>query len=321
MKVAFFGLVGLGSSCLKKILSAGIEVVGVVSEKFEDCKIIEQKIFEIENIHKNALKEYLKYNYIFPLCAEKNIPFFSPDNSSDLTEISKSFLNAGADVLIVCSFGKKIPRKVYEDYMLAVNIHPGSLPDNAGPSPVQWHIRNNDKTAAVTAHLLSDEIDAGDIIAKINFPLEEFETSASLNKKITEIYAPEILMRTLTDYQLRHINPKPQDLSLRKCNPKFTLDSSVINFETDTADDIVLKIRAGNYYQPAHFNYNDKTIIVWDAVVSEKKINFKPGEAAELTQEGYLIIQAIDKPVELRYAQFNDNFSPMMLPERMLNYL
>ena len=321
MKIAFYGLVGLGTSCLKKLVESGFEVTAVVTEKSEDNRIIEQKINSVQNIHKNALREYMQYNKILDICRERGISVFTPESNDCLIETSKIITDKGADVMIVCSYGKKIPAAVFGSYKLAVNIHPGLLPLNAGPAPVQWSIRKNEITTGVTAHILTEELDAGDIVNSMEIPIDSSDTSASLNYKITEIYAPEVLIRTLISFQMNRMNFHPQDTSLRVLNPKYSLEHSCIDFERDTAEEIILKVRAGNYYQPAHFNFNEKTIIVWDAAVSNQKFDINPGEAAGISSEGFLILQTADKAIEIRRVQMNDNFSPEIIPERLLKLL
>ncbi len=222
-----------------------------------------------------------------------------------------------ADTLIVCTYNLMIPSAIFSHFKTSINIHPGILPQNAGPSPIQWAIRKKHSSAGVTAHILTEEFDGGDIAGKIEFPIEPFDTCASLNYKITDIYGPELFMRTAIDIQLNRLKKQPQNKSLRQYNPKYTLELSEINFETETADEIILKILAGNPYYPAHFSVNNKTIIVWDARKIEKTFTAKPGEAIEISSGG-LVLQTAQGAIELLSAQINDSVSPIISADKLV---
>jgi methionyl-tRNA formyltransferase len=47
----------------------------------------------------------------------------------------------------------------------SVNVHGGKLPEFRGPNPLQWALIEDERSAAVTLHWVTEELDAGDVIA------------------------------------------------------------------------------------------------------------------------------------------------------------
>lgn len=63
----------------------------------------------------------------------------------------------------------------------AVNFHPSLLPKYRGAHPHFWVLYNGDNVTGITAHYMTTEIDAGDIIAQVKIPISE-------NMKYKELY-------------------------------------------------------------------------------------------------------------------------------------
>lgn len=69
-----------------------------------------------------------------------------------------------ADLAIVSSFHRIFKRHHLVKYNYVINIHPSLLPAYKGATPTNWMIKNGEKIVGLTAHLISEEIDAGSII-------------------------------------------------------------------------------------------------------------------------------------------------------------
>ncbi|HLK61215.1 MAG TPA: formyltransferase family protein, partial [Chthonomonadaceae bacterium] len=65
----------------------------------------------------------------------------------------------------------------------AINYHDGPLPRYGGVHATSWAIMNREKTHGVTWHVMTDRVDAGDILAQPIFALDERETAITLNAK------------------------------------------------------------------------------------------------------------------------------------------
>lgn len=84
------------------------------------------------------------------------------------------------DVLITMGWRKIIPKNIFEKVNLSINIHPALLPEYKGYHPLPYLLINNEKEHGLTAHMISEEVDAGDIIAQYRFGINKFSTIQSL---------------------------------------------------------------------------------------------------------------------------------------------
>lgn len=69
------------------------------------------------------------------------------------------------DVIAVACFPRRLPPVVLALPRLGcLNVHPSLLPANRGPAPLFWTFRHGEQRTGVTVHLVSEELDAGDIL-------------------------------------------------------------------------------------------------------------------------------------------------------------
>ena len=90
------------------------------------------------------------------------------------------------DLLLVFGFNWRLPLEVLELPRFGVlNLHPSILPKYRGPSPVLWAVRNGDSSIGITAHRMSERIDAGPLLAQVErIPLPEEVTHEEVWKLI-----------------------------------------------------------------------------------------------------------------------------------------
>lgn len=68
------------------------------------------------------------------------------------------------DIILSINYLFLIERSLFSKAKLAVNIHGSLLPKYRGRTPHVWAIINNEPKTGVTAHLIDDGCDTGDII-------------------------------------------------------------------------------------------------------------------------------------------------------------
>lgn len=66
-------------------------------------------------------------------------------------------------------------------HITLINLHPGILPNYRGWFSIPWAILNEEEYVGYTYHLISPEIDRGDIICIERFPILKSSTSFSLH--------------------------------------------------------------------------------------------------------------------------------------------
>ena len=121
--------------------------------------------------------DYLKENSIPHLVTHLK----TPEDIAKIKEIE-------AEIGVLGSYGALVPNKVIQAFPHGIiNIHPSLLPIYKGPSPVQYAIKNGDKTTGVTIISLDDQIDHGVILSQKEYPLNGTETLEDLKKELFKI--------------------------------------------------------------------------------------------------------------------------------------
>ncbi len=110
----------------------------------------------------------------------------------------------------------------------AINFHDGPLPEYAGLNTPVWALLNGEAQHGITWHLMTHEVDRGDILAQRRFDLSDNETALTLNTRCFEaaIESFEQVARGLVDGTLvpRAQASAPLRLYKRKDRPLAVID-------------------------------------------------------------------------------------------------
>ncbi len=91
-----------------------------------------------------------------------------------------------ADVLLSIANLRVIPDDVLARVDTAINFHDGPLPGYAGLNVTTWAILGGEHEHAITWHVMTSDLDAGEIVATERFPINDDETAFSLNARCYE---------------------------------------------------------------------------------------------------------------------------------------
>jgi methionyl-tRNA formyltransferase len=107
------------------------------------------------------------YELFVKKCADNSIPLVLIDTASDeITDFPD------CDYILEISWRYKIPNNIINKARIAAfGIHRGKLPDFAGAEPIKQALLNGEKKIVLSAHYLEKDIDAGNIISTIEFPV------------------------------------------------------------------------------------------------------------------------------------------------------
>ena len=151
---------------------------------------------------------------------------------------------------------------------MAVNYHDGPLPKYAGLHATSWAILNRETTHAITWHVMTGKVDAGDILKQVPIPIRSEDTAASLNFKC-HVTAVRAFAELLVELEAGTITRLAQDTTKRTyfSRSRRPTPDCVIPFDW-TADRIAAFFRALDFgSQPNPIGYpkiafNDKRYIV-----------------------------------------------------------
>jgi methionyl-tRNA formyltransferase len=92
---------------------------------------------------------------------------------------------ASPDVLLSVHFGYLLRRAALQSAPRALNLHPALLPHGRGANPDVWAIVES-TPAGVSLHEMSEEVDAGDVLAQCEVSVSVSDTAESLYRRLLE---------------------------------------------------------------------------------------------------------------------------------------
>ena len=151
---------------------------------------------------------------------ELGYEIFQP-SSAKTPEFYEKLVSLSPDIFAVIAFGHILPKKILSiPANGAVNLHASLLPKYRGPAPIQWAIINMEKETGVTAMLMNEGLDTGDILLSEKTEITPKETSSSLHDRLALI-AGNLLIKTLACMSEKSIMPSPQNNMLATYAPIF----------------------------------------------------------------------------------------------------
>lgn len=145
----------------------------------------------------------------------------------------------------------------------AVNFHGSILPKYRGRTPHVWAIINNEKSTGVTAHLITEGCDEGDIIHQVEVPIHVSDTGASILKKYVQLY-PTLVDEVVKRFREADVITKPQDNEKATFFGKRTPEDGRIDWHWQR-ERIYNWVRAHSDPYPGAFSFigDQKIIIDW----------------------------------------------------------
>lgn len=250
MRVVFMGTPDFSVPTLEKIIEAGHEVLGVVTQP-DKAKGRGKKVI-FSPVKEKAL--------------EYNLPVYQPRRARE-PEFIEEMRVLNPDVMVVVAFGQILPKDILDIPKYGcVNVHASLLPKYRGAAPIQWAVINGDAVSGVTTMQMDVGLDTGDMLLKAEVPLAEDETGGSLFDKLSTL-GGELLIETLVKIEAGDIHPEKQDDS-QAGEYARTLDKALgkVDF-TMSAAAIERLIRGLNPWPSAYTSYNGKTMKLWKAEI------------------------------------------------------
>jgi methionyl-tRNA formyltransferase len=171
-RIALFALNGIGSMVLKDLCDAGYNIVGLWTRREPNP----HPYYRVEDV------DVLARTRMIPVFFEHE-PFEEDDHF---------------DLLLSCTYHKKILEEHRRHADVSINIHQSLLPRHRGKNPFKAVIEAKDKESGVTAHHIDDEWDHGKTIEQwpVNIEhLNEGEVRARLG--FNTVYMAAFIIQNL----------------------------------------------------------------------------------------------------------------------------
>ena len=221
-KIIFMGTPDYASSILKELLDADdMEVVAVFTQP--DKPVGRKKIMTPPIVKSLAL--------------EHEIDVYQPTRLRDKESVD-AVLGIECDFIVVAAYGQILPLEIL-NHAPCINLHASILPQYRGASPIQQTLLNGDKQTGVTAMLMDEGLDTGDILKISTIDVDADEMVESLFERLTNT-ASKLTLEVLRNFN--SYTPIKQDESLATHCKKITKQDGEVDF-TD-ASSLYNKYRA-----------------------------------------------------------------------------
>ena len=222
MKVIFMGTPDYAEAILKSMIEDdSIDVVAVYTQPDKPV----------------GRKKVMTPPVVKTLASKNGIDVYQPNRLRD-EKSEDELLKIECDFIVVAAYGQILPKKVLE-HAPCINLHASILPHYRGASPIQQTLLNDDKQTGITAMLMDEGLDTGDIIKIETIEVGSDEMVESLFERLT-LLASKLTLDVLKNYNL--YTPKPQNETLATHCKKITKADGLVKF--DNAKDVYNKYRA-----------------------------------------------------------------------------
>ena len=228
---------------------------------------------------------------------EKILRITSPNvNSPNFVKYVKDL---NVDLIVVYFFSQILKTAILQTPRLGIlNCHPSLLPRFGGPHPAFWMLKNGESVAGVTVHVMTEKIDAGDIVVQQELIIGENENAGQLTQRQHHA-AAALLTQAVNAMAQGTIDPKPQNIAERSYFGKKKAGDTIPDWN-GSARQIANLWRALQPYEPLIACLNGTTIRIYDAQPQEGSPSGRaPGEIMA-KKSGRLLVQTGNGYLEIR---------------------
>lgn len=136
---------------------------------------------------------------------------------------------------------------------VAINLHGSLLPKYRGRTPHVWAIINGEKETGISAHLMNEKCDDGDLIKQVHVDIEEDDTGATILQKYNKLY-PYLICEIIEGIETYSLNRIPQDSGKATYFSKRSPEDGLINWNWQK-ERIRNWVRAQAFPYPGAFTY------------------------------------------------------------------
>ncbi|MFF3955074.1 methionyl-tRNA formyltransferase [Streptomyces sp. NPDC001890] len=226
------------------------------------------------------------------LAEEHGVPVLIRNRPDD--ELFERLKEADPDIIVANNWRTWIPPHIFGlPRHGTLNVHDSLLPKYAGFSPLIWALINGESEVGVTAHMMDDELDAGDIVRQEAVAVGPTDTATDLFHKTVDLIAP-VTIGALGLIAAGQTEFTQQDRSRASFFHKRAEEDIRIDW-TWPAEDLERLVRAQSEPYPSAFTFHrGKRLEVLASVVSRGRYGGTPGRVFYREGEGVVIVAGAD---------------------------
>jgi methionyl-tRNA formyltransferase len=215
-----------------------IDVIFMGTPDYADVilkKLIDDKDINVVAVYTQPDKPVGRKKVLTPppvkVTAQKaGIALYQPNRLRD-SNVIEELLKIECDYIVVAAYGQILPREILE-HAPCINLHASILPQYRGASPIQQTLLNGDSYTGVTAMLMEEGLDTGDILKIEKIPVDKSMMLEELFERLTTV-AADLTLDVLKNF--KNYTPLKQNedeathcKKITKADGKVTFDDAEI---------------------------------------------------------------------------------------------
>lgn len=234
------------------------------------------------------------------LAAAAGIPVL-PSRDIKTPGFAETVERLAPDIILVAGFHRLVPATVYNLARLAaINLHPALLPRHRGGTPNRWVVRLGESETGITAHLLHEEFDTGEIVGTCPIAVAKDDTWGDVEIRLAERIAPfaaDIVKKVETG----NLVAAAQDESLSSYELSYRAEDRMIDWNA-SAEDIRRTCYAIRPKSGGLTRFGAHKLCIWEtAPASATKPGNHRGELIALDDSDCPIVRCGDGAVKITH--------------------
>jgi len=223
-------------------------------------------------------KQELAESPVSVLAKEMDLEILKPETVKNNADFLEKLRNLKADIFIVVSYGKILPKEIIGlPEFKTLNVHFSLLPKYRGASPIQYALLRGETQTGTSIFVLDEKMDTGPIVAQETVSIDPDDNFITLSQKLAYISA-KLLLDTLPKYASKEVVPVAQDEASASSTKIISKTDGRIDWSSP-ASSIYNQFRAFYPWPGVWTLWNGKKIKVLDCDVATESFKGKaPGE-------------------------------------------
>lgn len=300
MNIVFMGTPDFAVESLEALYNAGHNILAVVTK-------VDSPSGRGMNLVPSPVKVFAE---------EKGLKVMQPEKVKNNEEFINEIKAMNPELIVVVAYGKILPQEFLDIPRYGcVNVHGSLLPKYRGAAPIQWAVLNGDHTTGITTMFMDAGMDTGDMILRVETPIDYEETTGQLWARMAKLGA-NLLIETMnrissvTDNKfIENVAQLKSEIGARKQGDDYTMapmlskDMALIDW-SKSANEIHNLVRGLDPIMGAYTYINGKKLKIWKTYtrITSEKYAMTPGEILDITPDG-ILVQTGEKTILIQEVQ------------------
>lgn len=275
MKIVFMGTPAFAVPSLQMLVEEGYNIVAVITQP--DRPQGRKKTLTPTPVKEAALSMGLRV-----LQPER---LRHPDAVAELASFEP-------ELIVTAAYGQILPKAVLDlPVRGCVNVHGSLLPKYRGGAPIQRSVINGEKVTGVTLMYMAEGLDTGDMISRVEVPIEDEDTAGTLFDKLS-MAGRDLLKAEMPRLLTGPVAAVAQNESEATYAPNLKREDERVDWSQDSLA-IYNRIRGLVPYSGVFTLWNEETFKIWAAVnpsesliTQQKESTAVPGTVLTVNERG-----------------------------------